>query len=305
MKYPPIVAIQGGLGNQLFQWFYAHEILAGRNFSLYAKYPEGPSVNVIRKFGLAPMIERCNHWGKFYEETVHLSKQNLLPKIFDRLWRIPFFFHLLQTIGFFQGDAKINIRVNWARLNHAFYVNGYFQKWNYAQNQHQWVHAELLPVLRTLYLKLSKEFDLSQPYTAIHVRRGDYRLDQVSDTRIGCLDDEYFIQWAREHPSSRIILLAEDKTEIENLVSSIKPALVLDNNSTTPWETLAIMSAASMFLGSNSSLSWWGAWTASINGASTFLPSKWDVMGRFNSSDFLFPECEPFAPVWESNVTSI
>ena len=44
MKYPPIVAIQGGLGNQLFQWFYAHEILAGRNFSLYAKYPEGPSV---------------------------------------------------------------------------------------------------------------------------------------------------------------------------------------------------------------------------------------------------------------------
>ena len=305
MIHTPIVAIQGGLGNQLFQWFYAHGIPNTPEFALYAKYPEGPSTNVKREFGLAALIANCTHCRGLYEETARPTKVNLIPQILDHLWGTALLSRPLQSLGYFQGDVQRNANANGSRPKRPIYVNGYFQKWQYAKNHQRWIHSELLPVLRTLHSELSKRFDLSQPYTVIHVRRGDYRADQNPLAWIGCLADEYFIQWAKEHPSNRFVLLTEHQSEVEDLVSAIQPALVLDNASTTPWETLAIMSSATTFLGSNSSLSWWGAWTASINGASTFLPSKWDVMGRFNPADFLFPECTPCTPVWESFPNSI
>lgn len=300
MKRAPIVAIQGGLGNQLFQWFYAHGILDASSFNLYTKYPEGPSVNLMREFGLAPLVENCSHCEQMFKEPIRPSRVNLVPQILDRVWGVGILSRSLQALGYYQGDAQPNAGTSVSRAKRVIYVNGYFQKWIYAKKQQRWVISELLPVLKTLHSELSKKFDLSQPYSVIHVRRGDYRADQNPLAWMGCLADEYFIQWAKEHPSSRIVLLAEHKGEVEDLVSALRPTLVLDSTSTTPWETLAIMSLATTFLGSNSSLSWWGAWTASINGGSTFLPSKWDVIGRFDPADFLFPECNPRTPVWES-----
>ena len=300
MKRVPIIAIQGGLGNQLFQWFYAHGIQDTPGFNIYTKYPEGPSVNLMREFGLAPLVENCSHFGRIFKESVRPTRVNLFPQILDRIWAVDKLSRSLQLLGYFQGDVQVSARVNVTRAKRIIYVNGYFQKWNYAKKQERFIDSELLPVLSTLHSELSKKFDLSGPYTVIHVRRGDYRAVKNPLAWMGCLADEYFIQWAKEHPSSRIVLLAEHEEEVEDLVSALRPILVLDSSSTTPWETLAIMSLATTFLGSNSSLSWWGAWVASINGASTFLPSKWDVKGQFDPAHFLFPECNPRTPVWES-----
>jgi hypothetical protein len=300
MRRVPIIAIQGGLGNQLFQWFYAHGILDTPGFNIYTKYPEGPSVNLMREFGLAPVVANCSHCGIIFNEPVRPTRANLFPQILDRVWTIGILSLTLKKLGIFQGDAQQSVKINSSRTNRIIYVNGYFQKWNYAKKQQRWIDSELLPVLRTLHSELGKQFDLSEPYTVIHVRRGDYRADKNPLAWMGCLADEYFIQLAKEHPSSRIVLLAEHKDEVEDLVSALKPYLVLDSTLTTPWETLAIMSGARTFFGSNSSLSWWGAWMASINGASTYLPSKWDIKGKFDPADFLFPECSPRTPVWES-----
>ena len=254
----------------------------------------------MREFGLVPLVQNCSHCGMIFHESDGVTRANLFPQILDRVWRVGFISRFLQSLGYFKGDAEKNAKINKSRQKRLIYVNGYFQKWNFAKQQQHWIDSELLPVLRNLESELSKKFDLSDPYTVIHVRRGDYRVDKNPQAWIGCLADEYFIQWAREHPSSRTVLLTENKEEVENLVSAIKPILVLDNTSTTPWETLAIMSRATYFIGSNSSLSWWGAWVASINGASTYLPSNWDIKGQFDPEDFLFPDCNPRTPVWES-----
>lgn len=296
----PIVAIQGGLGNQLFQWFYAHGILVTPGFKIYTKYPEGPSVNLMREFGLSPILEKCSHCEQVFNEPTRPTKANLYPQILDRVWTIDILSRALKKLGYFQGDTQSKANTNRFLKKRTIYVNGYFQKWNHAKQQQYWIDLELLPVLKTLHSELSKKFDLSEPYTVIHVRRGDYRLDKNPLAWMGCLADEYFIELAKEHPSSRIILLAEHRSEVEDLVFALKPSLVLDSSSTTPWETLAIMSGAMTFFGSNSSLSWWGAWMASHNGASTFLPSQWDMKGKFNPEDFLFPECNPRTPTWES-----
>lgn len=300
MKRVPIVAVQGGLGNQLFQWFYAHGLLNTPNFNLYTKYPKGASVNLMREFGLAPLVENCSHISRIFEEPDRPTKVDLIPQVLDRIWRVKMLARPLRALGFFQGDFATSSKMQKSRPGRIIYVNGYFQNWIFPNKQQQWVEAELLPVLKDLSSELSKKHGLSGSYTVIHVRRGDYRPDNNPLAWMGCLADEFFIRCAKEHSSNRIILLAEHREEVQELVAALQPHLVLDSKSTTPWETLAIMSLATTFIGSNSSLSWWGAWVASISGASTYLPSRWDVKGLFNSADFLFPKCNPYSPIWES-----
>jgi hypothetical protein len=299
MKRRPIVAIQGGLGNQLFQWFFAHELLESSEFSIWAKFQTRNSSNTVRALGLYPLGLNCTHYKIIAESDSDIFRFNLILRGLDYLWNFKPLSGLLSFLGYFREDPRQGTRRHLDKPKRIFYANGYFQNWKFAENQKNQIRSELLPALSLIQAEVKQRFDLNSPYSVIHVRRGDYRSDQNPETMIGSLADEYFIQWVREHSPHRIILLAEDCEEVADLVSLIKPDLILDAKTTTAWETLAIMSYASAFLGSNSSLSWWGAWVASMNGATTYLPSNWDVLGRFNTSDFLFPACHSVKSIWE------
>ncbi len=294
MKSLPVVSIQGGLGNQLFQWFFAHELLTSSEFRLYPKIPVGPVAQVVYELGLTPLYRVCKH-----HKVAGKSNRNIIPRIFDRLWAIERLTPILHFLGYYRENPRSGTRAHATYPRNVRYANGYFQNWKYAENQKETIRAELFPILEEKYIELTRRFDLSKPYTVIHVRRGDYRTDRNPETLIGSLDDAFFVQWAKDHPSNRVVLLAEHRRDVEELILQINPFLVLDNNSTTAWETLAIMSFANEMLGSNSTLSWWGAWVALQKGASVFLPSEWDVNGRFNPNDFIFPLCNSANPSWE------
>ena len=295
MNKLPIVTIQGGLGNQLFQWFFAHEIRESSEFRLYRNIPVGPAAQIVYEFGLTPIFPSCAHY-----KAIETDNRNLLPRIFDRLWTITILRPALSFLGYNREDPRSGIKAHKAGSRKIIYANGYFQNWQYAENQRETIQRELVPILEEKYTDLCRRFDLLEPYTAIHVRRGDYRADQNPQTRIGSLADKYFIDWALENSSKRLILLAEHKSDVKELISILKPFLVLDNQSTTAWEALAILSHASSLLGSNSTLSWWGAWVANARGGNVFLPAEWDVMGRFNPKDFHFPTCRFVSSQWEN-----
>ena len=300
MRHPPIVAIQGGLGNQLFQWFFAHRISEDSQFSLFPKIPTRPVAQIVYDLGLDPLISRCSHCKELQTDSRNPMKNGLIPRLFDYLWNVPALSEFLHAFGYFHEDPRASTRAHRSPPRRIRYANGYFQKWRYIESQREIVSSELMPILEKTFEDLKSRFDFDKPYSVLHVRRGDYRTDQNPETMIGSLSDEYFIEWARQFPSDRIVLLAEHRVEVEDLVSTIKPFLVLDNTSTTALETLAIMSSASFLLGSNSSLSWWGAWTSFINGGTVYLPSHWDEVGRFNSSDFHFPGCYTQPSFWET-----
>jgi hypothetical protein len=299
MKRSPVVAVQGGLGNQLFQWFYAHSISQGSRFSLYPKIPTGPVAQVVYELGLGPLISTCAHCTELQMNSRKPLRNLLLPRIFDYLWSIPALTRILRIFGYFRENPRSKTRAHQVPPKRVRYANGYFQNWKYAESQRNIIISELIPILDKTFEAIKSRFDLDQAYTVIHVRRGDYRTDQNPETMIGSLSDEYFIDWNKQYPSDRLVLLVENRTDVEKLIGVIHPFLILDNTLTNAWETLAIMSSSQTILGSNSTLSWWGAWIAREKGAMTFLPSDWDVMGRFNPADFLFPGCHARTPIWE------
>ena len=293
------VAIQGGLGNQLFQWFFAHEYAFEKKFKIYQIFPTAPKISPVRFVEIQPLIDRCNHIQLSPNNKIGTAFENLVPKIFDRLWELTFLSLILNRLGYYREDPRRDTRSHAQRPRRLRYAAGYFMNWKIPNRHIESVKEELLPFLDEIFYRLGEKFDLHQPYTVVHVRRYEATANQDPRTTMASLADQFYEDWLQKHPNQRLIILTEKRSSIESLISKTQPFLVFDQNNSSAWETLAIMSHASSILGSNSTLSWWGVWTSHLRGGSTFYPSSYDVTeARFDDQDLLFPGCTPVMPIW-------
>ncbi len=300
MRNVPIIAIQGGLGNQLFQWFYAHDITEQSEFRVYPIFPPAPKINPVRELEVNPLIAHCKHVRGLLKPQGVDWIRTLLPRAFDRLWRFTQLTSLLRFLGYFREDPRLDTRSHTQPPSKVRYAAGYFLDWRIVNHQLEAVRSELLPVLSQVFENLIHKFALGSPYNVIHIRHWGSVPGQDPRTTMGTLSDEFYLHWIREHPSKRLIILTENRSEIEEFIALVQPTLVLDKSSTNAWETLAIMSRAKFILGSNSSLSWWGVWSAHLLGGESYFPGEFDnTIGRFEISNFLFPSCHAVKPIWK------
>jgi hypothetical protein len=297
----PLIALQGGLGNQLFQWFYAHSVLESKEFRLLPIFPAEHKVNPARKMEVDSLILGCKHMQNVVESRRIFASRSFLPMVFSYLWRFSFLSPLLHSLGYFREDPRSDTRSHANPPNKIKFAEGYFLNWKHPLSQLDVVSLELLPVLSKVFESLIPKFGLNLPYNVIHVRNWIAQVGQDPRTTMGTLSQDYYVQWLRDHPSDRLIILTENRSEIEDLISATQPFLVLDQSTTNAWETLAIMSQAEFILGSNSTLSWWGVWTASLFGGKCYLPAEFDeTPNRFTNSNFLFPSCNSVSPIWKT-----
>ena len=280
------MAIQGGLGNQLSQWYFAHTFFPHSHFRidpLYEMTVMGP-----RNFELQPLIEKCSHLE--YE-----IDQNFLPlftkiyyRILDSLWEFNTLRRFAEGLGYVREDPRFDQKQSKRSSKNVRYAKGYFQKQAEIEKIFNSVELELLPVLRETLASFEKRSHLGSNYTVLHVRRSDYDSAEFTPIIIGTLSDEYFLRGLEGMDTSNLILLTENREDVTDLVKALNPRMVLDKFDTTPWEALAIMYGASQFLGANSSLSWWGARLCSAKGGKVWLPSQWSYWKNIDSTDYHF-----------------
>ena len=55
----PIIALNGGLGNQLFQWFFAHTVSADQSFRVDPLFRENEISLGVNGPNLEDLISRC------------------------------------------------------------------------------------------------------------------------------------------------------------------------------------------------------------------------------------------------------
>ncbi len=280
------MAIQGGLGNQLSQWFFAHTILEDSEFRIDPLYKL--TRIGLRNFELQPLIEKCSH-------LEFRADQNFLPfftknyyKILDRLWGFGSLRHIVEVLGYFREDPRLDQNQSKGNLKSIKYAKGYFQKQAEIEKIFSSVEKELVPVVQEVLVTLEERIQLGSNYTVLHVRRGDYDAAEFTPIIIGTLSDEYFLRGLEGMDTSNLILLTENREDVTELVNALNPRMVLDKLDTTPWETLAIMYGAAQFLGANSSLSWWGARLCFAKGGSVWLPSQWSYWKNIDTFDYHF-----------------
>jgi len=289
------IAVSGGLGNQLFQWAAIHAAIGDSTFSLdlhhYSKLPE-------RKFELAKLYDNCKHLSVKSIST----RSYPITRVYESLHfnRVPI--KLLQLFGFISDENYREIllgnSISRETIVQSVFLTGLFQDTSLVTRAYAMIEKELNTVIDTTYESCVAKFDLPERYAIVHVRRSDYPISAEPSHAIGQLSDDYFINLLRENELP-LILVSENSSDVTSLIQTLKPTLSISKIESTSWETLAMLSNANLLIGSNSTLSWWGAYLSLARTPNIWLPKTWSQWGNYENLNLLINSVNYEESIWK------
>lgn len=294
----PNVVIKGGLGNQLFQWTYAHSLMAIDNF-YPVRFHYGHHDKIMH-LELEKLFKTCSHVlnsGKYSPRREYISH------VAEWLWTKPMGKGVAESLlSYYQEDPREDQVKVFGRNWDSRIISGYFQKNSFSENANSVVEREILPYAEKEVAKLFSTELIPRNYSVLHIRTGAYSTQNSSDRNfIGNLHDSYFLTNMDKLNAKYLVLLTENAEHIPQLINRIKPDLVLDSKHLDAWETLGVMASSESMIGANSSLSWWGAKLASLKGAETWLPSNWSSWNNIDSQSYRFTNLKILESHWRLN----
>ena len=273
-----IVFVQGGLGNQLFQYAFFRYLAKKSDENVYLD-------------ATAPFISKH---GGFEIKKVFPATSNdkrILP-----YWKArPFFLagDILKKI------LKINLQTAEENpIGKKIWWKAHWQKYQYAE----FAENELREILQFTSAKdVRNQETLAQLSTletsvSIHIRRGDYLQPQFINT-FGNICTLNYYQKAIDYISQKIenvhfFIFSDDQQWVKKNLSLQNAVYVDWNTGTNSFRDMQLMSACKHHIIANSSFSWWGAWLNPNKEKIVVCPQKW-----FHNYPIEFTE-ELLPPQW-------
>ena len=262
-----LVRLKGGLGNQLFQWACAHEVVS----RLDARLLIDPRP-----------IRRLNSRSWLDNRDFELDYFGIRPQIFD--------FLRLRLSGnrlFEEADYVYDHRIE--SVTPPLIIQGYFQSWRYFRSQSDEIrrylraHANQSSELRRIAGSLS-----SSRWIGVHVRRGDY----LRTNQMAILGKEYYepaIDLARAEVGDVPVVVFSDSPDLARLVVPRADLFIGSPELPTPGDNLMLMSRAHFLIGANSSMSWWAAFLRDQSLPNPVLPRTWFTNPSRSTKDLFLP----------------
>ena len=277
-----IVKIQGGLGNQMFQYAFGYalhkkfEAKVCYDISLYNNQNETDTYTardfLLKKaFGINPPLS---------------DKNSLKFKMWFKIKKICG----IKTQHFIDPEKGY---INNIFKKNTFY-NGYWQDEMYFKEYKNYLIKLYTPRSFTSnslhWRKIIKECD--KPTVSVHFRRGDYVQKNHVNSIHGVCDNEYY-QKALDYLNNIlndyiIFVFSDDINWVKDNFNFKKETYFIDNID-FPWEEMYLQSTCQHNIIANSSFSWWGAWL-NINPEKINIgPLKWynDVLRNKNFKNIL------------------
>jgi len=274
----PIVAkLVGGLGNQLFIYGAALEQASrlGVNVEIDTSFYR---IHTKRVYGLDQLFELSMHQSTPSEANPSLTRR-VLNYALRRLRQSDILMEFKEKSHRFQPEI-FTIRPGTT-------IEGYFQSPKYFPS----VGAGIAQSIRNVVVSTSEQAIIddvsSKPFIAVHVRRGDYLSESHIREAHGLTTRRYYeasleILGGKGAPC---IVFTDSPKETEKELEGMSE-LVFDSRISPLGElaTLKLMSLASGIVMSNSSFSWWAAYTMRhFDPDSTVVsPRPWSTEIYFN-----------------------
>lgn len=269
---PVVAKLMGGLGNQIF--IYAAALEQARRL--------GVDIEVDISW-YKDQSNRIYRLDELFGAPLHEVKSSQLRKI------LQFARPLLKQFGLWVEFKENSYRFQPEifQIRPGTTINGYFQSAKYFPS----VGAEIAESIRNAVVSASEQAiieDLSScPFIAIHVRRGDYLSESHIQEMHGLTSREYYEMSLKLVGGRGIpyIVFTDSPQEAEQEFAGMSE-LVFDSRVGLLGDiaTLKLMTLASGIVMSNSSFSWWAAYTIShLDRNSTVVsPRPWTRDVYFN-----------------------
>jgi hypothetical protein len=287
---PITIKLQGGLGNQMFQYALGRKLALllhtdlKLDKTLYDNYPHHAySLNpffVIQNFvtpdEVASTLKYRRKPGKIwylYNKIIANSKKYFTEKRFE-----------------FDPDVLA--------LPDGAYIDGYWQTEKYFKDIEDTIRKDF-----TLRVPLTPESNQvlesikSSNAISLHIRRGLYVTHPVFSAHHGSCSDEYFgtaIDYIAKRVSNpHFFIFSDDHEWTREHIKPPYPTTYIEHTSVqTDYEDIILMSNCKHHILANSTFSWWGAWLNPSHEKIVIGPADWfrGVRAKkYNTKDILPP----------------
>jgi hypothetical protein len=267
---------QGGLGNQLFMWNYAHELNVKHGMKVAIVFSKKTVID--REIFLKDIANYCSHNISIKHSSSFFWLLRNIDRASGKLPRIASFILKQFNVVTLQSPEEVLNTLDFTTLT----VRGYFQNSNSVIENYRLYETELESWLIDSVSSSTKEMvSMFYNYNAVHIRRGDF---QISKSTTGILSFEYFKQLT--NPSLRTIVLTDDLLAIPKIKDSFPAALVLSPKEVPPPDAMYIMINSNYLITSNSTFSWWAAVIGAGKIENISMPKPWNLV-QSNSTSYL------------------
>ena len=268
--------LSGRLGNQLFQWAFAHQ--------LYINYGEKVIFFTDKIHHPEPRYEasqlellKCNHISSNLQSDLRgiqlaaLDKiSTISPRLANRLENMANF---IRTKNSYEIPPLSNRTPS--------LVSGYYINKRTVFGIEEVLCSELTATLEDIAMPMG----LPNHYQVLHIRRGDYL---TTDTGYGILEEQYYLENLDIHLP--VVICTDSPQDASTIIASVSPVMVFDPKNSSAWQTLKIMSASQRLIMGNSTLSWWGGFLAKMNGATVIQPEPFYQGNKIGNESLIFNE---------------
>lgn len=261
-----IVKLQGGLGNQMFQYAAARSLSKSRK--VYLDF----------SFLLQNNITTDSFTARDFELGIFKKlKGRVASKYFIRLIKSKR--KVFKIISPYYKEVKDENILDFLQINSSnLYLDGYFQNPGYFQNLRSiLLHEFTFPKLSSQSKEIELKIEETKNPVAIHIRRGDYTKPEIHSYH-GILSIDYYKQ-SIEIIKSKVenpvfYIFSDDPDWCEDNLAFITEKQII-SNTTQAWEDMFLISKCKHQIIANSSFSWWGAWLNTNLEKIVIAPKKW------------------------------
>jgi Glycosyl transferase family 11 len=284
-----IVRLMGGLGNQMFQYATAKRIAVLRDTDLKVDtsfltnkaLPHADRMFALNVFDTNISVATKEELGKFEsirENKLKRGVQKILPFLF------PYF-----TIG--EPLKNYDERILKAPKNSL--LIGYWQTEKYFLPIEEIIKKEFTfkPFSEGMNKYLAEEIRASNS-VSLHVRRGDYVHDAVTNQVHGICSPEYYykaIEVIRQDVNEiKLFIFSDDMEWVKAQMKFDVPVTYIENNiGEMSYADMQLMSLCKHNIIANSSFSWWGAWLNYNPDKKVIAPIRWFNDETINTQDLI------------------
>ncbi|WP_406684233.1 alpha-1,2-fucosyltransferase [Seonamhaeicola sp. MEBiC1930] len=246
--------------------------------------------NTEKKPGFTPRVFDLEVFQNDYnfatkEDVISFNELSLLNRIKKR-------FGLKYPVKYIENFSKYNPHL--LSFKQDVCLQGYFQSYKYFVGNEDFVKSLFsfnVNSLSTSNKKLLKTIKETNSIS-IHIRRGDYFEDEITNAYHGVCNLDYYFEAINllesRYDNLTLFFFSDDMDWVKKEFGNLKQQkFFIDNNVSKSWVDMFLMSSCKHNIIANSSFSWWGAWLNINSSKTVFAPKKWNHNKELDISSLL------------------
>lgn len=280
-----ITKIQGGIGNQLFQYAIGRNLALKNNTEL--KFDSSffnntdidtPRIFLLDKFNISGETISDNELRKI--KLSNFQNRNTLKRIVNKFLKIIEETKPIQERKFVSfRDIIFHPEVLQIRTKKNIYLAGNWPTDKYFSEIENVIRKDF--TLKSEFSQEAKKISdkiINSNSISIHIRRGDYEnIEKTKSLHGGICTLDYYIQAIEliKINNPEFFIFSDDIAWVKDNFKINHPITYVSGNNIPDYEELILMSQCKHNIIANSTFSWWGAWLNHNSNKTVIAPKKW------------------------------